>query len=279
MKTGIVDVGGGMRGIYAAGILDTCLECGVHFDCCIGVSAGSANLISYLAGQQGRNYRFYHEYAFRRTYMGTGNWLRTGSFINFDYIYGTLSNKGGEDPLDYTTMAADPAQFLVVATQADSGRPRYFTKSEIAENDYRALMASSCVPGVDRPVEVDGVAYYDGALSDPVPIRRAFDEGCDRVVLLLTKPLDLPRQPGKDLLLANMIQKKHPAAAESLRLRAERYNNAVALAKNYAKQGKVLILAPDDITGVDTLKRDKAALQRLYEKGLRDGARIPPWLG
>ncbi len=279
MKTGIVDVGGGMRGIYAAGILDTCLERGVHFDCCIGVSAGSANLISYLAGQKGRNYRFYHEYAFRSTYMGTGNWLRTGSFINFDYIYGTLSSQEGEDPLDYGTMAADPAQFLVVATEADSGRAKYFSRADIHENDYRALMASSCVPGVDRPVELDGVAYYDGALSDPVPIRKAFDEGCDRVILLLTKPLDIPRQPGKDLLLANMIHKKHPAAAESLRLRAERYNSSVALAKNYAEQGKVLILAPDDITGVDTLKRDKAALQRLYEKGLRDGERIPPWLG
>lgn len=56
MKTGIVDVGGGLRGIYAAGVLDYCMDQGIHFDLGIGVSAGSANLASYAAGQRGRNY-------------------------------------------------------------------------------------------------------------------------------------------------------------------------------------------------------------------------------
>ena len=56
MKTGIVDVGGGLRGIYAAGVLDYCMDKGIRFDLGIGVSAGSANLSSYAAGQRGRNY-------------------------------------------------------------------------------------------------------------------------------------------------------------------------------------------------------------------------------
>lgn len=50
MKTGIIDVGGGLRGIYGAGVLDRCMEEGVRFDCCIGVSAGSANMSSYVPG-------------------------------------------------------------------------------------------------------------------------------------------------------------------------------------------------------------------------------------
>ena len=56
MKTGIVDVGGGLRGIYAVGVLDYCMDQGIAFDLGIGVSAGSANLASYAAGQRGRNY-------------------------------------------------------------------------------------------------------------------------------------------------------------------------------------------------------------------------------
>ena len=82
MRTGIVDVGGGMRGIYAAGVLDCCMARGVRFDCCVGVSAGSANVASYLSGQRGRNRRYYEEYALRRQYMGKSNLLRTGSYIN-----------------------------------------------------------------------------------------------------------------------------------------------------------------------------------------------------
>ena len=56
MKLGIVDVGGGLRGIYAAGVLDHCMDQGIRFDLGIGVSAGSGNLAAYAAGQRGRNY-------------------------------------------------------------------------------------------------------------------------------------------------------------------------------------------------------------------------------
>ncbi len=55
MKTGIIDVGGGFRGIYAGGVLDYCLDQKISFDLGIGISAGSANLCSYIAGQKGRN--------------------------------------------------------------------------------------------------------------------------------------------------------------------------------------------------------------------------------
>ena len=77
MKTGVVDVGGGLRGIYAAGIFDYCMDEGIQFDICIGVSAGSANIASYLAGQRGRNYQFYSEYSFRKEYMSLSCLLYT----------------------------------------------------------------------------------------------------------------------------------------------------------------------------------------------------------
>ena len=96
MKLGIIDVGGGMRGIYAAGVMDACLKNNIHFDCCIGVSAGSANMAFYLAGQQGRNYLFYHDYSFRKEYMGLGELIKHGSFLNLPYIYGTLSVKAAK---------------------------------------------------------------------------------------------------------------------------------------------------------------------------------------
>ena len=56
MRIAVVDVGGGLRGVYATGVLDRCLDEGIKFDAGVGVSAGSANIASYLAGQKGRNY-------------------------------------------------------------------------------------------------------------------------------------------------------------------------------------------------------------------------------
>lgn len=278
MKLGVVDVGGGMRGIYAAGVMDRCLAEGIIFDCCIGVSAGSANMASYLAGQEGRNYVFHHDYSFRKAYMSLGNFLRGKGYVDLTYIYGTLSNSDGENPLDYANIQANPAQLLVVASDALSGQAVYFTKEDLRQDDYRILMASSCLPGANPPFELNGTLYYDGALADPVPIERAFQEGCDKVVLLLTRPRDVLRAPGKDPLIARLIQRRYPRAAGNLRQRAARYNAGVEAAKKYEAQGRALIVAPADTQGVDTLTKDRDALKRLYEMGRRDAQAIVDWL-
>ena len=278
MKIGIVDVGGGLRGIYAAGVLDYCIDQGIQFDLGIGVSAGSANLASYAAGQRGRNYLFYTDYAFRKQYMGLGNFIRKKNFIDMDYVYGTLSNSNGENPLDYPALRDNTMEFYVVATNAESGQVKYFDKTDLHQDNYNILKASSAIPFVCKPYEVQGTLYYDGALSDPVPFKRAFQLGCERVVVILTKPQDVVRNSAKDEKIAACIRKKYPAAAKKLCQRAQRYNESIALAKEYAKQGKVLIIAPDDTCGVDTLKKDRMSLQNLYKKGYNDGKKIEYFL-
>lgn len=96
MKIGIVDVDGGYRGVYAAGIPDHCLDHGIDFDLGIGVSAGSANLITYAAKQRSRTFRFYTEYGLRKEYAGLKNFFTKRSFPDPDYVYGTLSNSDSE---------------------------------------------------------------------------------------------------------------------------------------------------------------------------------------
>ena len=278
MKTGIVDVGGGFRGVYACGVLDYCLDQDIRFDLGVGVSAGSANLASFIAGQRGRNYLFYTKYGLRKQYMSLGNFIRKRSFIDMDYVYGTLSNRGGENPLDYAALRENPMEFLVVAANALTGETKYFDKGDIRQDDYDVFKASSSIPFVCQPYFIAGKPYYDGALGDPVPVEKAFECGCDRVVVLLTKPEAVPRTSEQDKKLAARIQKKYPIAAEQLRQRARRYNKGVASAREYVKQGKALIVAPDDTCGVSTLSRDPDNMRRLYEKGYADGQKIKAFL-
>lgn len=278
MKTGVIDVGGGLRGIYAAGVLDYCMDNGIRFDLGIGISAGSANLASYAAEQRGRNYKFYTEYAFRWRYMSIRNFIAKGSFIDMDYVYGTLCRADGECPLDYPALRDNPMDFYVVAANALTGETKYFDKNDIQQDNYDIFKASSSIPFVNKPYAIQGIPYYDGALGDTIPIEKAFQLGCDRVVVLLTKPENVLRSSGKDEKLAAGIRKKYPLAAERIRQRAQRYNDGVTLAKEYAKQGKALIVAPDNTCGVDTLKKDKTALQKLYEKGYQDGQKITEYL-
>lgn len=278
MKTGIIDTGGGLRGIYAAGVFDYCMDQGIQYDLCIGISAGSANIASYLAGQRGRNYQFYAEYSLRKEYMGLGNFVFKRSYIDMDYLYGTLSNSDGENPLDYEKIMENPADMLVVASNADTGETLYFDKKDMKQDDYSILKASCSIPWVCKPYEVQGIPCYDGALGDPVPIEKAFACGCDKVVVILTKPENVIRDSKSDEKFARRIQKKYPASAENLRRRAERYNREVALAKQYRKEGRVLIISPDDTCGVDTLTRNKEALKRFYQKGFQDAEKIMDFL-
>lgn len=279
MKTGVIDVGGGLRGIYGAGVLDYCLDQTIQFDYCIGVSAGGANLVSFLAGQKERNRIFYLDYSFRKEYMSVKNLIKRGSYVNLDYGYTVLSNTGGECPLDYPALCANPAEFVVVASEALSGKTKYFEKCDLKQDNYDILKASAALPVVGKPYVVGGVPYFDGGLNDPVPIERAFADGCDRVIVILTRPRDFIRSPKKDEKRAKLLHRKYPRTAENLRQRAQRYNAQIALAKAYEEKGKALIIAPDDIAGLDTLTKDKAVLEQLYDKGYCDAAAIPDFLG
>lgn len=277
-RFGVIDVGGGMRGIYAAGVLDRCMDDGVHFDVAIGISAGSANITSYISGQRGRNFAFYHDYSFRKEYMSPRNFMRSGSYIDMDYVYGTLSNSDGENPVDYDSFESSDVDWRIIASDAETGESVSFGKDHMSRDGYDILKASSSIPFVCQPYEIDGRGYFDGALGNTVPIDEAFDMGCTKVVLILTKPEDVLRSPSSDAPLAKLIERKYPKAAERLRGRADRYNEGVALAKALEEDGYMMIVAPDDTCGVSTLSLDKESLEQLYAKGYADGAKVAPFL-
>lgn len=277
--TGVIDVGGGLRGIYGAGVFDRCLDDDVYFDCCIGVSAGSANTASFLARQKGRNYLFYHDYSFRKEYMSFQSLIKTGSYIGLDYIYGTLTNSGGENPINYENIRDYGGIYNVVSTDAKTAEPVYFTKNNISQDNYRIFGASSCIPIVCRPFELNGRQYYDGGIADPVPVERAIELGCDKIVLILTRPVNEKKKAGADAKAAMLMRKRNPAISKKLAERVDAYNKSVSRALELQKEGRCLIIAPDDCCGITTLSKNAQSLDMLYKKGYNDGEKIKSFIG
>ncbi|MEE1295306.1 MAG: patatin family protein [Bifidobacterium sp.] len=277
-KTALIDVGGGFRAIFGAGVLDRCQEDGVEFDHVYGVSAGSANLTSFLARQHGRNHTFYTQYAFRKEYASMDSYIHNGNFANLDYVYGTLSNHDGEYPVDYQAFADNPTDFTVIACNANNGEAHYFSKDEVHYDNFGIMKASSAVPVACQPYVIDGVPYYDGGIADPVPVQRALDDGAERVVLVLTRLKDVLREQSKDVAPSVILRRSYPAAAERLLNRYRTYNDEVALAKQYEAEGKVLILAPEDLYGLSTLSKTYEGLERMYRAGYGAAERITPFL-
>ncbi len=181
---------------------------------------------------------------------------------------------GGENPLDYPALMRSPAELVIVAAEAETGRPCYFTKADVHQNDYRTLMASCCIPVVDRPYCIDNVPYYDGGLADPVPLEKAFAMGCDHVAVILTKPI-APEQTGaRDKKLAKLLRHRYPASAKGLALRAERYNQTVRRALKLEQRGLACVVAPDSTEGMSTLTKDNQALEKMYQKGWQDAGKL-----
>lgn len=274
---GILDIGGGLRGIYGAGVLDRCLDEGWTFDLCIGVSAGSANMAAFLGEQKGRNLRFYAEYSMRKEYMSAQNLLHGRPFLDLDYVYRVLSNSDGEDPLCFDPIAAHPQTLRIPVTETD-GSARYFTGADMRHDDYRVIRASCSLPVVCGGCEIDGRTYFDGGIADPVPVEYAFRSGCDALIVILTRPLDAPVDDRIDRAAATCVAPRYPALARALRRKALRYRESLALAKAMQRKGRCLLIFPDDCCGVDTLTRNPDKLRALYHKGFADGEKIRVFL-
>lgn len=265
--TGIIDVGGGMRGIFGAGVCDCLLDRQIDFPYCLGVSAGSANLISYIASQRGRNYRFYTEYANRKAYMSFGNYVRKRSYFDLDYVYSTLSDSDGEDPVDFDAFVQSDKQFVTVATRASDGTAQYFTNTDYRRDNYAPLKASSAIPGVCRPCRIDGEDYFDGGVADPIPVQKALRDGCDKIVLILTRPITFVKKPEHFRFAYTAALRSYPAIVQQLNARAEAYNNGVAEALRLQEGGRAIIIAPQGEKNLTTFTKNRAALLQLYEEG------------
>ncbi len=265
--TGILDVGGGMRGIFGAGVTDCLLDEKVYLPYCIGVSAGSANLISYIAKQRGRNYRFYTRYAMRPEYMSLQNFLKKRSYFDLDYVYGTLSVTGGEDPVDYDAFFRAGQTLITVATRADNGKPQYFTNADFHKDDFSPLKASCAIPGVCRPYKVGDSLYFDGGVADPVPVEKALADGCDRLLVVLTKPLDFVKKPEHFRAAYTRALRAYPNIVKELKMRADVYNRGVEKARALASEGRAVILAPAGGYYVTAFTKNEKKLERLYREG------------
>ncbi len=275
---GYIDVGGGMRAVYGAGVLDRLLDDNVKFPCYIGVSAGSANIISHLGGHRERTLRFYRDYSYHKEYMGFDLWIKNKSYLNLDYIYTTLTDENGLDPLNYEEYEKNQSEFVVVTTDAKTGEPCYLGRNEISKNDCFAIKASCSIPLFCPPRERDGFSYFDGGVADPIPVRKAFEMGCDKVVITLTLPKEFRKNHKFPKWLYPIVVNKYPQVAPKMYDMIDKYNEDVQYISDLEKEGKVLILSPNDCCGITTLKRTKEGIEKLYKKGYKDAAKVKDFL-
>jgi predicted patatin/cPLA2 family phospholipase len=268
MKTGLVLEGGALRTIYSSGVTDGLIEGGLDFDYVVGVSAGIAYGVSFLSRQFGRNLEILIRYATDKRYMGFNNMAKPGNrhcYFGLDFAYGEIPNK--LVPYDYDAFAAWPGLAEAVVTNVETGKAVYFPVPKWEEN-FTLLQATCAMPLLFPIYDYKGVRCLDGGAADAIPWKRALEQGCDRVVVVLTRERSYHRGAEKLMPAIERAYHKYPNFVDTMRHRHQVYSQQRKELFQAEQEGRVLVFAPDSTEGFSRVERDKVKIHALWQQGL-----------
>lgn len=265
---GLVLEGGGMRGLFTAGALDALMDHHIYINRCYGVSAGACNMISYYSGQRGRSRRVNVEYAGDKRYMSWDNFFKTGSLFSEEMMYHTIPEQ--LLPFDYDAYQKANPEAYAVATSMLSGRPVYLRVSADLRKDYQAILASMSLPLISTPVKINGDMLLDGGLADPIPAKKALKDGCDKLLVVLTRQKGYIKTPESTLALSKIWYHDYPSLLRTMEKRHLIYNEETAFVEQLESEGKAVVIRPPHPVEVSRTEKDPQKLDALYAEGYNE---------
>ncbi|HRX15576.1 MAG TPA: patatin family protein [Spirochaetota bacterium] len=258
--------GGGLRCAFTAGILEFFLDNSIEFSHIYGVSAGASVAASYLAKQKGRNCRINVDMPSDPRFLGVCNFFRERSFFGMKYLYDEVPNH--IDPFDFKTFFETKTRFFTVVTSLQSGLPEYIENSRHDKQfSMKLLAASGSIPLLSPPVKLDGKFYYDGGVSDSIPVKKALQQH-DKAVVVLTRLRGYRKKSQKFKKYLRFRFRKYPEFVDVMLSRSDHYNSTLDYIDDMERKGKVLVIAPEDAAiMVERMERRRDKLKAFYDHG------------
>ena len=268
MKIGLVLEGGGMRGLFSAGVLDALLDLKeLSVNGIVGVSSGALFGVNYVSKQKERAVRYNKKYADDKRYMGLHSWITTGNAVNKDFAFYELPYK--LDVFDNETFKKAKTDFYVVMTNVESGKPEYvLIEDAFAQMEY--LRATSASPFASKIIEINGKKYLDGGISDSIPIDFCESLGYDKIIAVLTRPEGTYKED-KLGFLYKLVYRKYPNLVNSLLNMATDYEKVLAKIKDLENKGKIFVVRPPEVLKIGRLEKNRDKIQKVYDTGLNTG--------
>jgi predicted patatin/cPLA2 family phospholipase len=259
-----------MRAAYSAGVLDCFMDQGVDIPYVVGVSAGANAGSNYVAGQRERNHALFVDLVRDRRYQGIATLISERSWFGLDFLFETLPDK--LLPFDYEAFRESSRAFTVCVTDCATARPVYFRHRERDPREFvrKVMRASSSLPVLSPPVFIDGARYYDGGVSDPIPIERSLADGNRSNVVILTRNAGYQSNPQELGRISRGLLRRYPAIVELTRTRHRHYNACLARVDALEKAGEAFVFRPRRPLVVDRIERDVAKLEPLYQQGYHE---------
>ena len=266
MKTCLVLEGGGLRGIYTAGVIDKLLEDNIKVDAIIGVSMGSLIGINYNSNQPKRALRYNLKYCKDKRFLGLYSLLKTGNIANKEFDYYEIPDK--LDPFDYETFKKSKTKFYCTVSNLDSGKAEYIEIKD-CKKDVEYIRAGSSMPGVSRIVKINDNKYLDGGISDSIPLKKAHELGYDKIIVITTRPIEYRKKKSK-MKTISRIYKKYPNFVKAIQNRNSNYNNTVEEIIKEEQEKKIFVIRPSKGLPISRIEKKKERIQAQYDLGVED---------
>lgn len=273
MKIGLVLEGGGMRGLYTAGVIDVMLDYGFEPDVVCGTSAGVTFGVNLLSKQRGRVLRYNKRFVGDRRYISLHSWLTTSNMINKDFAYGLLPRE--LDPFDEENFEKSKAKFYATITNMRTGQAEYVRITDTWKQ-MDMIRASASLPIICQPVEWQGEKYLDGGLADNIPLDKCLELGCDKVIIVLTRPIDYVRND-HIAPLCRLAFPRYKALLRTIEQRNDQYNARIQQIRKLEQEGKLFVIRPSEDRPVGRLEKDPEKLKALHALGVQDAQK--QWRG
>lgn len=273
-KIGLVLEGGGMRGLYTAGVLDTFLDEGIDVDGIMGVSAGALFGANFFSKQKGRALRYNKNYCKDRRYISIHSLLTTGNIVNKDFAYYKITNE--LDKFDDDTFKSTNKDFYVVVTNVETGNADYINIKNSTIENMEVLRATSAMPFVSKIVEVNNKKYLDGALADSIPFCKCQELGYDKIIVVLTQHLEYRKKPYNKIMqkFIDIKYSKYPKLREKIKNRYKIYNESLDEIIKLENNKEIFVIRPSRELGIHRLEKDENKLQEVYDLGVFDTKKI-----
>lgn len=264
-SSALVVEGGAMRGIFAAGVLDSFIDKSYRpFDFCIGVSAGSTNLAAWLANQRGRNYRVITDYSCRPEFIDFRRFVQGGHWLDLDWLWDITIR---EINIDIDAFEKQPIPLYVVTTNVETGDAAYIEAN--ADNMNDLLKASCSVPIAYRNYpQICGKPMTDGGVADSIPVIKAYEMGARKITVILSRPWGYRKSPVRNKWLVRKLLSDTPQLSEAMINRAESYNRAIDFIENPPADCELVVIVPPESFAVGRTTTNFEKLDAGYHLGV-----------
>lgn len=277
MKVALVLEGGGLRGVFTAGVIDSFLDNNIEFDYVCGVSAGACNTMAYL----GKSKEFFKNCVLNsdgERFFGARQLVESKHLVNLEKVFKDYAAKYD---FDWDTFINNKTPWEMVVSNLETGKAEYLNAKD-KEEISKIGKASCSIPLVTDPVEINGVKYLDGGTTDSIPVKRAFELGYDKVVVVLTrKKGSYSKVNSGELAVMRRIYSEYPNYIEASINRKNDYIESVNFCERKQKEGDVLIIRPTAVE-VSRLESDQKELSLAYYNGYTKAdqniSKIKEWL-